>query len=519
MRFRIGESDLLCIDWDERSLRLVNASVSRSGVTVRSAVHVSLEGAVSVRDPSAFGEFIRRTLAEHRIRTRRVVVDVPRQDAALNLMSLPKGSLSELAAMVDIQIGKELPFSKDQAVVDFAIAQQDNGNKTNDVWVAAVRNNVVDHIQQVILAAGLRLERIGLRPYANLSAVTADGPVSGRALLVDIGPSMTEIDVIRDGRLVYSRAASVSIPTQGLSAPPTAQQAPAQRSNDATIPFADDFITRPSPMDALLVDVSRTIEAYRATDPGARIERIILSGTGVDENVAQAFANRFGSATQIFQAPAALKWKNPAGQSAAPFSAVMGLALSMLSDSMLYFNFIKPKQAEDERRERARRVPYIAAGVAVFFALASVAAYLPVRKKNQEIQSLKARIAEIKKDEKPRKELITQLGFVEDWQNRNIIWIDVLKRFTDEVMKTNKDAYLTKLDMNEAGKITMELAAVDENVATDLADAAEGIQDGNRPLVRATVGDWRENPKDQQYPVTDKVNLQIRKLIPETKKR
>ena len=34
-----------------------------------------------------------------------------------------------------------------------------------------------------------------------------------------------------------------------------------------------------SGMDALLVEVSRTIEAYRATDPGARVDRIILAGT------------------------------------------------------------------------------------------------------------------------------------------------------------------------------------------------------------------------------------------------
>ena len=65
MRFPIGEGDVLCIDWDERSLRVVEASASRGGVKVRSAVRVPMEAPLD--NTAALGEFLRRTLAEHRV--------------------------------------------------------------------------------------------------------------------------------------------------------------------------------------------------------------------------------------------------------------------------------------------------------------------------------------------------------------------------------------------------------------------------------------------------------------------
>jgi len=512
----IGDRHTLCIDWDERSLRIVDARLGRSSIRVRKVVHVAVPEEVSVRDPASLGAFLRRTLAEHRIRTRRAIVDIPRQDAVLNLTPLPPGSTHELAQMVDVQAAKELPFAKDQAVIDFAVAGERQEGMC-DVWVAAVRTAVVDRYRQAVANAGLRLERIGLRPYANLAALEPALVAVGQTLVVDIGPSMTEIDVIREGRLTYSRAASVSVPLKGLDVLP--EQAPAEPgpgTGEGLIPLIDDRIPRPGPMEVLLIEVSRTIEAYRATAPGATIDRIVLAGTGcIGRDVVEKFEERFGAPTGIYEAPSSIGWRQGSENSAAPFSAAIGLALSSLTEGVSRFDFLHPKEPEAGQRVRQRQRPVLVATVALFVAAAGVLAYYPFRVKEGEVDRLKTRVASENEDKEARQELLKQVADAEAWHDKSVIWIDQLKLLSD-VFPPNAKCYITKVDFTEKGKITIDLVAKDNEVATKIVDQVVAIKDKKgKQVFRAKPGKGTDS-SDPDYPVKDKVLIELEALASES---
>jgi hypothetical protein len=222
---------------------------------------------------------------------------------------------------------------------------------------------VVDRFRQAIVAAGLKLDRIGLRPYANVASLDGEQVAEGRTLMVDVGPTMSEINVLNDGRLAYSRAASVLIPPAGLKAPMRQPAVDPDAVAEGTIPLVDDGMPRMSPMDAQLIEVSRTVEAYRATAPGATIDRIILAGTeGVDQEVADRFESRFGAPTRLYEVPSAIRWRRGRDVSAAPFSAAIGLAISSLDEGMQTLTS-EPKEPEAVERVRppppppGRRVP------------------------------------------------------------------------------------------------------------------------------------------------------------------
>lgn len=522
MRFRINEPDLLCIDWDERSLRILNAGFGRSGPFVRSAVLAEIPSGVDSRDVPAMGAFLKRTLAEHRIRTRRAVVDVPRQDAVLSMITLPRGTTDEMAAMVHMQVGREMPFARDQAVIDFAVARPEETSPNAEIWAAAVRGSLIDHLEQVAHAAGLKVDRIGLRSYANLVALKAAGELPTRTVMVDVGSSMTEINVIRDGRLVFTRAASVSIPPTGLTAPPAvAEEKPAAAG---LIGFADEPAPRNRVMDSLLVEVSRTIEAYRASDPGARVDQIVLAGTGgIDASVVEAFENRFGVTTQIFAPPESLGWDKAGGVSPAPFSATVGLALSGGGDNIAHFNFLHPKEPEGEHRERVKQVPMVAVAIGLFVAAGIVAAYVPIRTKNKKIDQLNAQISRMDSDKKQREEIQKQLQDVRGWEDRSVVWLDTLQQIATSVLPSNREAYLTRMDFPENGQVKLEIAAIDEFVAGDMAEKASQLVDGkNNPLYAGKTGnvsDRRIDPTEAQLPgpkyeFKDEVYLTVRSLQP-----
>lgn len=492
MRLPIGEGDVVCLDWDERTLRLVAAGPSRGGVKIRSAVCVPMT--VAPDDAAALGELVRRTLAEHRLRARRAFVNVPRQDALLNLLSLPTGTRDELAAMVHIQIAKDLPFAKDQTVIDFAVTPQVDNPANVDVWVAAVRNSVIDFYRQVVMAAGLRLERLGLRPYANLAALNAAVEATGRTLLVDVGPSMTEIDLLRDGRLAYSRSATVGLPEDG------------QLSYGSAV------------MDNLLVEVNRTIAAYRSTDAGARIDRIVLAGTAkLDASVARAFQERFGTPAAVFSVPAGMKWR--AGhETAAPYSAAIGLALSITAENLNYFNLLAPKEPEGERRERIRKVPYRAAVVIGLLAAGAVAAYVPFYRVGSDIARIQREINTLNQDKKERDELSTFLGQVDGWRSKSACWIDHLNRITS-VLPSTKEGYIIKADFTEKGEIKLEILAKNEFVAGKIVRAVQELEHNGKPLYSAKPVGAPTKSQDPAYQLIDKVNIQVLSMLPPVQKR
>jgi type IV pilus assembly protein PilM len=489
---------------------------------IRRAIHVSLPEAINVRDPASMGDFIRRTLGEHRIRTRRVVVDIPRQDVVLNMLSLPESTIDELASMVHIQMAKDLPFSKDEAVIDFALTQQEGTSATRNLWVAAARNMVLDHYKRVVASAGLKLERIGLRPFANQMAVVASQAATGRIMIVDIGPAMTEINVIRDGNLVYSRAASVAISPEGFddksrgSTPPVM----AVSEEDHGIPLEDDNVTRPEPMEILLIEVNRTIQAYRATEPGAHLDRVVLTGSvTINQKVCDAFEDRFNTLTQIYEIPQSLRWMKIKDESTAAYCSVIGLALSSGLEGTLRFDFLHPKEPEAQRRERAKRMPMIAATVALFVATAGMLLYNPIRKQNARIEELKAHIKQLNEDEETRTEFMKQLNDVRAWKKSNVPWLDPLEKLADK-FPSNKEAYITRLEIDDKGSIEIDFYAANKNVGTKVVKTIAQIKDDKgREIFVAEPGTTKENKRDPKYRIDDKVVVQIKSLLPEEKSK
>ncbi len=506
---------MVCIDWDERSLRLVAAEVARGVVRIRAAAHVPIEPELNVREPVALGAFIRRSMAANRIRGRRAMVDIARHEVVLNRMTLPSGTTDELAAMVHMQIGKELPFAKDQAVIDFALPARPSADGTLEVWVAAVRSSVVEYYRQVIEAAGLKLERLGLRPFANACALRAGGELGGRTLMIDIGPSVTEIGVLRDGQPAYSRSAAVAVPAGGLWSGGEAPAPPPR--GDSTIPLSDDLAVRPRPLDVLLVEVNRTIAAYRATDLGAAIDRIILAGTvGVDESVARAFESRFGAPVALYEVPDALRWRGVDVPIVA-FPAVIGLAAGSTADPRQHFDFSHPKEPEAERRERIRKRPLVAVVAGLFIAAAAVAAYQPFALRKAELARLEVQIRMLNEDKAARTDMLRKVAELKDWQRRNISWLDTLLALS-EALPSNEQSHLTELEFYDTGRAVARLVALDQRVVTGLVEAINRVKTSKgEPLFRAAAGSKAGPSRHEKYTVSDEVVIEIPSMMPRKK--
>ncbi len=97
-----GDKQVVSLDWDSRFLRVVQWRISGHNARALKSVAAELPESVSVKDADSLGSFVRQVLSSARIRTTSVIVDIPRDQAVLNTMSLPAADIDDLAGMVQL---------------------------------------------------------------------------------------------------------------------------------------------------------------------------------------------------------------------------------------------------------------------------------------------------------------------------------------------------------------------------------------------------------------------------------
>lgn len=508
----ISSRRVVCLDWDSRHLRAVHAVIGRGGARVLRIAEIPIPVDVDLAAPVSFGPFIRRALHEHGIRADRAVLAVPQQSVWLGVLKLPHAPMSELPSMVRFQVSKELSFSIEQSVIDFVVlgggAKSDRDEMS--VLAAAARGPALEYYKILASEAGLTLDRIGLRPFANRVAVTLGGANrTGHVVVVDVGPSMTEISVLRDGELVFARAPMVAM-DRGRAGGAATDAAGGGAADAEVIPFGDSGDSA-SPVDDLLVQVTRTVEAYRATDPGASIDQFLIAcSSGIEEMLSEAITRRYRTKTSIYQPDAdvlrevdrrsTVHW--PA------FSAALGLAYGQAAAPAAYFDFLHPKKPIDVRKQKIRRVPVIGGLIAATVVAGGLAVGLRIQARTSQIAALTAEINDTKQKIKDLTPFAKLVDTAVDWRNDAIVWLDEMRLIAD-AMPSNEDAYLRELSVVSDDEIVLKLVARSGDVLSKFSRRlADQKAPGGARRYSVIVGARQPN-SDATYVVQQEIKVRV----------
>ncbi len=526
---------ILAIDWDERTLRVVHALSNKRGAKVDRILSVGLGTDVDPESPEAMGAHIKRVLDQESIKTRHAMVDIPREQAILKTLKLPAIKAEELAGVVEIQIAKELPFPVSQAAIDFTFGAEHDGGKTRDVLVSAVRHEVVEQYQATFAAAGLKLVRIGLRPYASKVALCKllEFSMPSRVMFIDVRPGLTEIDVLSEGSLTFSRAASVPIAVDIAMSPSISINREESGIAEEPAPHEDSGVEpsitltlpsdgsggvpsfRKSPLDeaiqALVIEVSRSIKAYRAGDPGAQIDQVIVGGdTGVEARLAEVIQERLGLETELYNPAAAFGWEPDEGVAAAGFAPTLGLVLDYADEASLHFDFLHPKKTVSVAEVRLKKAPWVAA-IAVLFLVATSMGVVGLTKDDREtLASIEAEIAELKTHRSDNKKFLALMRDLREFDQNQHIWID---EWYDvfSLLPDNQEMVVNNLAMiQKDGLIKLKTKAKEGDTAGKLIENLEAFrrEGRDRPRYRVTMGPQSEK-KGDRYPFVQELRIRI----------
>jgi len=154
------------------------------------------------------------------LKNRNISLALPGNLTILRRTRLPYVPSEEIEKAIQWEIEKTLPFKLEEIHFDFHVYDIKEGENIDLVYVVA-RRNVIESYQQLFLMAGINLEVLDstFLALANIAIVNYDDLSNVLFMVLDIGAESSNLLVIKDNRILYSRNVEIGgdVVTQSIS--------------------------------------------------------------------------------------------------------------------------------------------------------------------------------------------------------------------------------------------------------------------------------------------------------------
>ncbi len=213
---------MLGLDISSTTVKLLELSESNGHYKVESmAIEPLPDDAVSeknIQDPEAVGECIQKAVKKSGTKAKNAAVAVAGSAVITKIITMPANLAdndSELESQIEGEADQYIPYPLDEINLDFEVIGPTEGNEeTIDVLLAASRSENIEMRTNALEIGGLKPKIVDVEAYTieKSSALIADQIEEGEdnrvIAIIDIGATMTSLNVIEDGSLIYTREQS-----------------------------------------------------------------------------------------------------------------------------------------------------------------------------------------------------------------------------------------------------------------------------------------------------------------------
>lgn len=302
----------LIVEWTRSSVRAALVVGSGSGTRIRALYSQPVVG-----PGEGGGAPLRAFVASAKPAPAEVIAVVSREQVITRIVEFPTVEQAELNQMVDLYAKAQLPYPREQAVMDFSVLRQQAGLST--VAIVACQREVIDRQLAFLREAGLSVSLVTVSAWGVLGwyrqMLRAAGgkpakrsvPAEEPRLVVNIDDTRTDLVLIAEGRILSSRSVG-----QG----------------------AQDWEAVGQVSELLVMEVERSRAAIRKELPGSEVRSLLLTGLGPLPQWKGELAQRLSLAVTVVEAARPLQGVKPGIASGLSYSPVVigGLAHSERSD-------------------------------------------------------------------------------------------------------------------------------------------------------------------------------------------
>jgi len=244
---------------------------------------VIVEGAVM--DANRVSEAIKELLVAQKIKTKEVVLSVSGSSVIIKRISIADMTDEELAESIKWEAEQYIPFSIDDVNVDFQKLGPGAAEGQADVLLVAVKKDKINDYVNLVKDAGLEPVVVDVDAFALANMCELSYEVeAGITALLNIGASVMNINILRDGVSIFTRDITVggNRYTEALQ-------------RDAGLTYEDaEKIKRSESVDGsdmdqlngiiatvtedIVGEIQRSFDFFRSTTGSDKVSRVLLSG-------------------------------------------------------------------------------------------------------------------------------------------------------------------------------------------------------------------------------------------------
>jgi type IV pilus assembly protein PilM len=154
-----------------------------------------------------FSEAIKKACEEARISTKKINASVFPKGTIIRYLLLPYMSREELKKAMDFEIGRYIPFEKDDVTSDYQILREDPDKKNMQILLVATKKKIVEERIKIIQDAGLEPQIISIDSLVlkNVFEINYPDKRDITVGLLNLGSKITNINIVRDNFSYFMR--------------------------------------------------------------------------------------------------------------------------------------------------------------------------------------------------------------------------------------------------------------------------------------------------------------------------
>jgi len=367
-----------------------------------------------------------------------LITAIPRNVAIIKYLQLPSLDKKEIQNMLPFEVEKTIPLSMDKVIFDYQVIDVDELNKAqSEIMVVVVKKDIVEEHLELLAEAGLKAEIIDITSLALQRAFVHNFPGEKETIvLVDVGARTTEISILHEGLLKFTRSAPIGGLTlnQMLHKEFGLSLAEAEKVKIEGKAFTiEKFRETGEAWGRLLrTEITQSLEAFRTDRQKKKIAKVYLTGGGSKlVGLSDYLERKLDLPVKSFD-PFPL-WREAAdefSQEQSPFfPAAMGLAIRGFKKSKIDID-LRPEAIKVAKARLKKKKLMAIAGLVIIVLLAyfGVRGYIDINEKQKEIMTIDQELESMKKDLALARDLQTKVEMVKGRTANTEMALDVLRQ-------------------------------------------------------------------------------------------